>query len=114
MEKVIEEYGFKNEEEAMAYRDNPIDNLQPIVDARIPIMHIITEDDAIVPPKENTYVLKERLEKLGHPLLCDFDKEWKTFDQWTPLQCRIPQVGYHFIRKYSDFSNEYPIYLVLD
>ena len=27
--RVIEEYGFKNEEEAMAYRDNPIDNLQP-------------------------------------------------------------------------------------
>ena len=59
--RVIVEYGFKNEGEAIAYKDNPIDNLQPLVDARIPIMHIITEDDAIVPAKENTYVLKEGL-----------------------------------------------------
>ena len=65
--RLIKEYGFKDEAEAMAYEDNPIDNLQPIVDARIPIMHIVTEDDAIVPPSENTYVLKERLEKLGLP-----------------------------------------------
>ena len=64
---MLKEYGFKDEAEAMAYKDNPIDNLQPIVDARIPIMHIVTEDDAIVPPMENTYVLKERLGKLGLP-----------------------------------------------
>ena len=63
--RLLKEYGFKDEAEAMAYEDNPIDNLQPIVDARIPIMHIVTEDDAIVPPRENTYVLKERLENSG-------------------------------------------------
>ena len=110
--RVIEEYGFKNEEEAMAYRDNPIDNLQPIVDARIPIMHIITEDDAIVPPKENTYVLKERLEKLGHPLFYVISiKNGKPSTNGHHFNVESPQVGYHFIRKYSDFSNEYPIYL---
>ena len=110
--RVIEEYGFKNEEEAMAYRDNPIDNLQPIVDARIPIMHIITEDDAIVPPKENTYVLKERLEKLGHPFFYVISiKNGKPSSNGHHFNVESPHVGYHFIRKYSEFSNEYPIYL---
>ena len=110
--RVIEEYGFKNEEEAMAYRDNPIDNLQPIVDARIPIMHIITEDDAIVPPKENTYILKERLEKLGHPFFYVISiKNGKPSTNGHHFNVESPQIGYHFIRKYSDFSNEYPIYL---
>jgi len=51
--RLLKEYGFKDEAEAMAYEDNPIDKLQPIVDARIPIMHIVTEDDQIVPPREN-------------------------------------------------------------
>jgi hypothetical protein len=109
--RVIEEYGFKNEEEAMAYRDNPIDNLQPIVDARIPIMHIITEDDAIVPPKENTYVLKERLEKLGHPFFYVISIDKGNRANGHHFDVKYPHVGYHFIRKYSDFSNEYPIYL---
>ena len=110
--RVIEEYGFKNEGEAMAYRDNPIDNLQPIVDARIPIMHIITEDDTIVPPKENTYALKERLEMLGHPLFYVISiKNGKPSTNGHHFNVESPQIGYHFIRKYSDFSNEYPIYL---
>ena len=110
--RVIEEYGFKNEEEAMAYKDNPIDNLQPVVDARIPIKHIITEDDVIVPPKENTYVLKERLEKLGHPFFYVISiKHGKPSSNGHHFNVEFPHVGYYFIRKYSDFSNEYPIYL---
>ena len=109
--RVIEEYGFKNEEEAMSYRDNPIDNLKPIVDARIPIMHIITEDDAIVPPKENTYILKERIEKLGHPFFYVISIDKGSRANGHHFDVKYPHVGYHFIRKYSDFSNEYPIYL---
>ena len=109
--RVLKEYGFKNEEEAMAYGDNPIDNLQPIVDARIPIMHIITEDDAIVPPKENTYVLKERLEKLGHPFFYVISIDKGNRANGHHFDVKYPHVGYHFIRKYSNFSNELPIYL---
>ncbi|MCH2182310.1 MAG: SGNH/GDSL hydrolase family protein [Mariniblastus sp.] len=39
-----------------------------IAAAHIPILHIVTEDDQIVPPQENTYVLSERLDQLGHPM----------------------------------------------
>ena len=109
--RVLKEYGFTNEAEALAYADNPIDNLQPIVDARIPIMHIVTEDDAIVPPKENTYVLKERLEKLGHPVFYVISIEKGDRANGHHFDVKHPEVGYQFIRKYSDFSNPYPVFL---
>jgi lysophospholipase L1-like esterase/pimeloyl-ACP methyl ester carboxylesterase len=37
-----------------------------IAGARIPVMHVISENDTVVPPSENTLVLKTRLEALGH------------------------------------------------
>ena len=109
--RVLKEYGFTNETEALAYADNPIDNLQPIVDARIPIMHIVTEDDAIVPPKENTYVLKERLQKLGHPIFHVISIEKGDRANGHHFDVKHPEVGYHFIRKHYDPSNPYPIYM---
>lgn len=37
-----------------------------IAKARIPVMHVISENDMVVPPVENTLVLKAKLEALGH------------------------------------------------
>lgn len=53
------------ENEAIEYGKNPVDNLSPLASAKIPILHIVSETDRVVPPPENTYLLKERLEKLG-------------------------------------------------
>lgn len=47
------------------YKKNPIDVLAPIVEAKIPILHIISMSDTVVPPEENTLVLAERYRKLG-------------------------------------------------
>ena len=56
--------------------------------------------------------MKERLEKLGHPLFYVISiKNGKPSTNGHHFNVESPQVGYHFIRKYSDFSNEYPIYL---
>ena len=57
-----------NEDEALRYELNPIDKLAEIAKARIPILHIVSENDRVVPPQENTYQLKQRLERLGHTL----------------------------------------------
>jgi len=57
-------YGL-SEPEALAYPGNPIEALAPIAAAKIPILHVVSENDRVVPPAENTYLLKERLEKLG-------------------------------------------------
>jgi len=61
---VLKAYGF-TEEQALAYRDNPIDNLEALARAKVPILHVIGANDRVVPPAENTYLLKERYEKLG-------------------------------------------------
>ncbi|MDF1843852.1 MAG: hypothetical protein P1U77_20645 [Rubripirellula sp.] len=57
-----------SEQEALAYGKNPVDGAVVIAEAKIPILHIVSENDRVVPPKENTYLLKSRFEKQGHDL----------------------------------------------
>jgi sialidase-1 len=63
--RLKEEYGFKTDEEAIAYLDNPIDNLEPLAKAKIPIMHMVGLEDKVVPVNENTLVLVNRYISLG-------------------------------------------------
>ena len=53
------------EEQALAYRENPIDVLAPIANAKIPLLHLVSLNDRVVPAKENTFVLADRYRKLG-------------------------------------------------
>jgi pimeloyl-ACP methyl ester carboxylesterase len=58
-------YGFKTDQEAIDWKHQPIDELEPIAKAKIPIIHVVGDADDVVPIAENTMVLKERYEKLG-------------------------------------------------
>jgi lysophospholipase L1-like esterase/pimeloyl-ACP methyl ester carboxylesterase len=60
-------YGFKNEAEAMDYKDNPIDNLGKLAAAKVPVFHSIGLNDSIVPNEENSYILVNRYIRLGGP-----------------------------------------------
>ena len=62
--QVLEQYGL-TQEEALAWDQNPIDVLAPIADAGIEILHIVSLNDEIVPPVENTFVLAERYRALS-------------------------------------------------
>ncbi|MFN3193159.1 MAG: GDSL-type esterase/lipase family protein [Aureliella sp.] len=108
---LLREYQFESEQEANDYRDNPIDGLEPIATAQIPIMHIVTENDQVVPPKENTYVLRERLHELGHRIFYVVSLEEGERLKGHHFDLDYPSIGYHFIRKYSNDSNETPVYL---
>ena len=66
--KLIQDYGFKDEQEALAYGKNPIDNLKSLADAKVPLLHICGDADNIVPYPENTAILKQNYEKLGGPI----------------------------------------------
>lgn len=63
-QRLLKEYDF-TEAEALAYPKNPIDILAPIAEAKIPILHIVSLNDVVVPPTENTFILAERYRKLG-------------------------------------------------
>ncbi|MCY2924171.1 MAG: alpha/beta hydrolase [Planctomycetota bacterium] len=63
--KLIQDYHFKDEAEALAYKKNPVDNLAPLAAAKIPIIHLAGDADEVVPYLENTALLHERYKKLG-------------------------------------------------
>lgn len=57
-----------DEDAALKYSNNPIDHAAILAHAKIPLLHVVSENDQVVPPAENTYVLKKRLEDYGHEL----------------------------------------------
>jgi hypothetical protein len=57
-------YGF-TEEQALAWKENPIDLLAPVAKAKIPIIHVVGDADDVVPVLENTTMLVERYRALG-------------------------------------------------
>lgn len=53
------------EQEALDYKLNPIDILEPLAKANIPLIHVCGDADAVVPMEENTMVVEDRYKKLG-------------------------------------------------
>lgn len=57
-----------SEAEALAYAKNPIDNLEPLAKAGIPLFLLCGDADDVVPYPENGAIVKQRYEKLGGPV----------------------------------------------
>lgn len=64
-QNVLKAFHFQSDAEAIAYDKNPIDNLKPLADARVPLLHVYGDADSVVPWEENTGVVAERYRKLG-------------------------------------------------
>ncbi len=62
---VLQQYGFENDEQALAYDGNPVDRLEPLAKAGIPLLHVYGEADQVVPWEENTGLLASRYRALG-------------------------------------------------
>ncbi|MEI6276150.1 MAG: SGNH/GDSL hydrolase family protein [Prolixibacteraceae bacterium] len=60
-------YNFKSGKEALEYADNPIDHLEKLAAAKVPVFHSIGLNDSIVPNEENSYLLVNRYIRLGGP-----------------------------------------------
>lgn len=58
-------YNFKSDEEALTYKGNPIDILEPLAKTGVPLLHVCGDSDTTVPYLENSAIMKERYEKLG-------------------------------------------------
>jgi pimeloyl-ACP methyl ester carboxylesterase len=59
------DYGFKTEADALAYRGNPIDVLEPLAKAKVAIIHVVGDVDDVVPADENTAIVQQRYKQLG-------------------------------------------------
>ncbi len=62
---VLERYGFADEAAALAYTQNPVDNLAPLAKAGVPLLHVYGDADDVVPWDENTGLIAERYKALG-------------------------------------------------
>jgi sialidase-1 len=94
-------YGFSSDEEALAYKDYPIDNLEALALAKVPLLHMIGLNDEVVPPDENTYILIDRYIKLGGPatvIPCTEGKQ-ELFGNHFPIE--IQRQGTDYTRLYQ-------------
>lgn len=67
-DRLKQQYGFSNDQEALDYQLNPIDNLAPLAKVRIPLLHVCGETDDVVPIDENTRLIEQRYKQLGGPI----------------------------------------------
>lgn len=63
-ERCKQVYGL-TEQQAMEYKLNPVDNLKPLADAKIPILHVCGAKDDVVPVDENSLIVQKRYAELG-------------------------------------------------
>ncbi len=64
---LLKVYGFKTDAEALAYKGNPIDNLQPLADHHVPLFILYADADKAAIPEENALRLIDLYQKLGGP-----------------------------------------------
>lgn len=67
-DRLKQQYGFGSDQEALAYKLNPVDNLAPLAKARVPLLHVCGETDDVVPIDENTRLIEQRYRQLGGPI----------------------------------------------
>jgi sialidase-1 len=60
----LQAYGL-SEVQALAYQHNPVDDLEALARAVVPILHVCGTADTVVPIAENSDLLEQRYKKLG-------------------------------------------------
>jgi len=66
--KLLKAYDFKDDHEAIASRLTPIDRLEPLARAKVPILLVYGDSDRVVPHRENSEVVYDRYKALGGPV----------------------------------------------
>lgn len=61
--KMCQVYGFKSPQELTSWNRNPIDHAAKL--RNIPILHVVGDQDSIVPVADNTAIFEARMEALG-------------------------------------------------
>lgn len=119
--KLLEVYQF-TEAQALAFDDLPINHLEGLAGSKVPILHVVSQLDSIVPPKENTDVLVANYRKLGgqvqvisvtngpqtlsgHHFPIEQPGQWADFiaKHSLPVQHRLNDES--FIHSYGNLSN---------
>ena len=57
-----------DDQQARSYALNPVDNLAPLANAKIPILSVCGDADDVVPVAENSLLVERRYKELGGPI----------------------------------------------
>ncbi len=68
-------YDFETDEELLAAKVSPIDLLEPLAKAGVPILMVCGTKDTTVPYEENGALMKERYERLGGDITIIFEEK---------------------------------------
>ncbi len=104
--RLKKEYGFASDEEALDYSGNPIDGLEALARAKVPVLHMIGLNDQVVPPEENTFILIDRYVKLGGPatIIPCTEGEQDLYGHHFPIE--TPRLAADFIRYHTPLKEE--------
>lgn len=58
-------YGFRSEQETKNFNNNPLDKIKQIVNGRYPMLHVVGDDDEVVPVDENTTPFEKKILEAG-------------------------------------------------
>lgn len=58
-------YNLKTEDEALNFKENPMDKISAIVKGKFPMLHVVGDTDDIVPTDENTTPFEKKINELG-------------------------------------------------
>lgn len=96
-ELIKSDYQFKNDSAALAYKYNPVDNLEQIARRKIPMIHFVSMADSVVPANENTLVLADRYKKLGGEITVVFCSQLDPGTNGHHYKIETPQKAAAFI-----------------
>ena len=99
-QRCMKAYGFASEQEALDYKDNPLDHLDVIAKAKIPVLHVTAMKDTVVTAGENGEIAVKRLKELGGMV----EVIRKPEADHHPHCLENPQPIVDFIERYRDFS----------
>ncbi len=68
-ERLKKAYGFASDQEAILSQLNPINQIDLLAKAKIPLLHVCGAVDAVVPLEENSRLVQQRYEALGGPMV---------------------------------------------
>ena len=66
--KLLAAYDFTSDADALAYKLNPVDNLAPLAEAKVPLLLVYGDKDTVVPHAENSESVYDRYKALGGPV----------------------------------------------
>lgn len=98
------EYGFKSDEEAKGFMDNPINNLESLAKEKVPVLHMISLTDSIVPPEENSLILVNNYLRMGGVITVIPCSKGKQTLHGHHFPIEEPRIGADFIKYYTTRS----------